>query len=108
MGTKESTLVTGKCHKLKVKGWIQEEKADMFLGLEFCILYLQKSMLGFNLDYDYLSFLSGRIAALNMLKKPTKIESVRRPKAEIYDVKLICRLGTSTLPQTPGANQQMV
>lgn len=99
METKGLTLVTGNCHKLKVRsqtneGWYYvlccgvAAEAAFSLGIsKMCLfLYLRQKfnnnmlyiMFGFPLVMlvALFFFISGRVAALNMLKKPTKIESV--------------------------------
>lgn len=97
--TKGSILVTGKCHKLKVI--VKEAQcstvlrvadmssvqhiADFFLSFTFSIFLSVEHIMGVNNmmntppPYAPLALslsLPGKVAALNMLGKPTKIESV--------------------------------
>lgn len=67
MGIKWLTLDTGKCHKLKVRFW-EILQSSFYLGQKLG-LYLNKHLV-------YVFLFSGRVAALNMLNKPTTFESV--------------------------------
>lgn len=73
--TKGSTLVTGKCHKLKVRDWRIQRTTALYC-VYWSISQEHVNLIPHHSRFLFLSFTSGRVAALNMLKKPTKIESV--------------------------------